>query len=62
MGPLREGPGGNQIVEHLAAQAPNGDLLVFYWAPGSDWKVVNVSSVTGQKVASPATSWHRSIG
>ena len=55
-------PNGNQIVEHLAAQAPNGDLIVFYWEPGADWKAVNVTSKTGQKVASAATSWQTRNG
>src|SRR5208337_4286463 len=50
-------PNGKRIGEHLAAQAPNGDLIVFYWEPGADWKAVNVTSITGQKVASAATSW-----
>jgi len=53
---------GNLMVEHLAARAPNGDLLVFYWTPDADWKVVNVTSKTGQKVASAATSWQTPNG
>ena len=48
---------GDQTVEHLAAKSPTGDLLVFYWQPGTDWKVVNVSTITGQKIDSSATSW-----
>jgi hypothetical protein len=53
---------GDQIVEHLAAQAVNGDLLVFYWQSSQDWKVVNVSSKTGKKVASAATAWQTPNG
>src|SRR5208337_3935627 len=55
-------PNGNRIVEHLAAQAPTGHLIVFYWEPGADWKAVNVTSITGQKVASAATSWQTPNG
>lgn len=29
-------PDGERIVEHLAGESPNGDLLVFYWLPGQD--------------------------
>ena len=50
-------PNGNLLVEHLAGQAPNGELLVFYWMPGQDWKVVSVTQITGQAVAGPVTSW-----
>ena len=50
-------PNGPVLVEHLAGMAPNGDLLVFYWMPGQDWNAVNVSQITGQKLAGPVTSW-----
>ena len=36
-----------KLVEHLAGPAPGGDLMVYYWMPGQDWKAVNVSSITG---------------
>src|SRR5260370_408569 len=42
--------------------SPNGDLLVFFWSPRADWQVVNVSQKTGQRVASPATSWQTKDG
>jgi hypothetical protein len=48
---------GPHVVEHLAAQSPTGDLLVFWWSPQADWQVVNVSAITGQQIASPVTSW-----
>jgi len=44
-------------VEHLAGRSPSGDLLVFYWSPLDNWQVVNVTALTGQKVAGPMTSW-----
>src|SRR5258708_5198927 len=48
---------GSELVEHLAGRAPNGDLLVFYWTPSHDWKVVNVSQKTGERVAGQVASW-----
>lgn len=50
-------PFGSQHVEHLAARATNNDLLVFYRQTGGAWQVVNVTTLTGQKVGGPATSW-----
>ncbi len=50
-------PLGSQHVEHLAARATNDDLLVFYRQTGGAWQVVNVTTLTGQKVGGPATSW-----
>jgi hypothetical protein len=55
-------PDGPYNVEHLAAMSPSGDLLVFYWSPQQDWQVVNVSQKTGQRMASPATSWQTPDG
>ncbi len=55
-------PDGPFIVEHLAAMSPSGDLLVFYWSPRHDWQVVNVSTITGQKLASPVTAWQTPDG
>jgi hypothetical protein len=50
-------PDGPFIVEHLAGMGINGNLLVFYWSPRQDWTVVNVTNITGQRIASPVTSW-----
>ena len=45
-------------VDHLAAMAPNGDLLVFWGPPlGQSWQVVNVSQKSGQKIAGPPVYW-----
>jgi M6 family metalloprotease-like protein len=49
-------------VEHLAGQSPSGDLLVFYWSPEHDWRVVNVSQKTGRKIEGPVTSWQTRSG
>lgn len=38
-------------VEHLAAGTSDGDLLVFWWSPRADWQVINVSEITGHKIA-----------
>jgi hypothetical protein len=58
-GPVRSWvtPDGPFLVEHLAGQSPTGDLLVFYWSPRRDWQAVNVTAITGQKIAGPVTSW-----
>jgi len=50
-------PNGPYLIEHLSGKDPNGDLLVFYWMPGQDWKVVNVTQKTGQKVTDSVISW-----
>jgi M6 family metalloprotease-like protein len=50
-------PDGPFLVEHLAGPSPSGDLLVFFWSPRADWQAVNVTQITGQKVAGPVTSW-----
>ena len=48
---------GPYMVQHLAAEGANGNLLNFYWSPQHDWQVVNVSQKTGINVSSSATSW-----
>jgi len=48
---------GPYTVEHLAGRSPNNDLLAFWWSPQADWQVVNVSNISGQKIAGPVTSW-----
>jgi len=53
---------GEFVIQHLAAMNPNGDLLVFFWSPREEWRVVNVSQKTGQRVASVATAWQTQDG
>jgi hypothetical protein len=56
-------PDGPYLVEHLAAAAPDGDLMVFYWSPRHDWQAVNVTQITGHKVAAGGvTSWQTPDG
>ncbi|HEU5079192.1 MAG TPA: hypothetical protein VFT72_08255 [Opitutaceae bacterium] len=50
-------PNGPFNVEHPAGQAPNGDLLVFWWSPQHDWQVVNVTQKTRRSIASGVASW-----
>lgn len=50
-------PNGPFLVEHLAGSTPAGDLIVFWWSPQHDWQAVNVSSKTGRRVSTSATSW-----
>jgi M6 family metalloprotease-like protein len=49
-------------VEHLGVRSPSGDVLVFFWSPQHDWQVVNVSQITGRRVASDLTSWQTKNG
>jgi hypothetical protein len=45
-------------VEHVAACAADGPLLVYVFSPAHDWQVVNVSQKTGAKiVAPPGPAW-----
>jgi hypothetical protein len=53
---------GNYTFEHIAGPSPSGDLLVYWWWPGADWQVVNVSDKTGHKIAGPVTSWQTPDG
>src|SRR5262245_32981567 len=50
-------PNGPLLVEHLAAVATNGDLIVFWWSPAHDWQAVNVSAKTGKRVNGAPVSW-----
>ncbi|MDP9175382.1 MAG: hypothetical protein M3O30_16190 [Planctomycetota bacterium] len=50
-------PNGPDLVEHLAGMSTNGDLLVFWWSSQHNWQAVNVSQITGQKIAAQPTSW-----
>lgn len=43
--------------DHLAAMAPDGSLLVFWWTAESGWNVVDVTQKTGQKVAGYLTGY-----
>src|SRR5690348_5487788 len=63
-GPLTswQTPSGAFLVEHLAGMSLNGDVIVFYWSPQHNWQAVNVSNITGQKIASPLTSWQTPDG
>jgi hypothetical protein len=45
------------IVEHLAGMNPNDDLLVFWWLPKHDWRAVNVSVITGEKIVGVPDSY-----
>jgi hypothetical protein len=44
-------PDGPYTVEHLAGVAPDGRLLVFFWSPRADWQAVDLTAITGQRVA-----------
>lgn len=59
----QDGPFTPFTVEHLAGVNSSGDLLVFFWSPQADWKVINVSRDIRNaggvvpKIISPVTSW-----
>jgi hypothetical protein len=57
-----QSPNGPYFVEHLAAMSPGGDLVVFWWSSQHDWKALNVSQKTGQKIAGALTSWKTTNG
>lgn len=50
-------PNGQYTVEHLAAPDASDNLVVFWRSQLSDWKAINVSTLTGVKVTSAVTSW-----
>jgi hypothetical protein len=46
------------LFEKLAARAPNGDLVIFFYDQiDSSWHVTNVTSITGQRIGGPVASW-----
>ncbi len=48
---------GDKIVEHVAARDGSQNLLAFYWMPGQNWKVVDVTAKTGVSVSGGLTAW-----
>jgi len=57
-------PDGEYLVEHLGAVDGDGNVLVFFWSPRADWQVVDVSAITGRKLApgAPLTNWQTPDG
>jgi len=51
--------GGLEVEERVAAPAPNGDLLLFTYRPSTNWRVSNLTQITGQnqKVGSRVSHW-----
>jgi len=53
---------GNFVGEYLAARDRNGQVLVFQRTEiGGDWTVDNLTQATGQRLATPLTSWQVSL-
>jgi hypothetical protein len=48
-------PDGASTVEHVAGHGTSGNLLVFFFKPSTDWRVVDVTAKTKQKVV-PGTA------
>jgi len=55
--------GADHEAEHVAARSHANDLLVFWdVAPQHNWKVVNVSSITGRKIKDSPVAWVDYVG
>jgi hypothetical protein len=52
-------PDGQFIVEHVAGVDRDGDAVVFFWSPQSNWQAVNVSAIAGSSLddKNGLTSW-----
>lgn len=50
-------PDGPSNVEHLAGIDSYGDLINWWWKPGINWQVVNISKQTGVRLQAPLTTW-----
>ena len=48
---------GSETAEKVAIPAGDGSLLLFTYLPSTDWQVINLTTLTGQSVASPADVW-----
>lgn len=53
---------GSEWAENVAAPAPNGDLILFTFRPSTNWQAVNLTQLTGQKVADAVTHWFAPTG
>src|SRR5205814_1751101 len=40
----------------------SGNVIVFFWSAAHDWQAVDVTAITGQKVATALTSWQTPNG
>ena len=49
-------------VEHLAGIDVQGNVFVFWWSPQHNWKSVNVTAITGQRIETALTSWQTKNG
>ncbi|MFN2250784.1 MAG: DNRLRE domain-containing protein [Anaerolineae bacterium] len=49
--------GSPTVTERVAAQAANGDLLLFDRQSGSGWNATNLTTATGQKISGRLTAW-----
>jgi hypothetical protein len=55
-------PNGPFLVEHLAGVSAAGRVLVFLWSPAHDWQAIDVTTITGQTIQGPLTSWQTPNG
>lgn len=53
---------GGAVIENLAAVSTKQDLLVFSRYQQQEWKALNISEKTLQKIVSPVTCWQVPVG
>ncbi len=46
-----------ELDEKLALSTPDGELLVFRWRSGSDWRVESLNGPSGPRVLGPVGAW-----
>jgi len=50
-------PAGQTVAEHVAFRTQDSDLVLFWRYAGGTWAAVNVSGLTGKKVAGTPSAW-----
>jgi hypothetical protein len=49
-------------VEHVAGSDQNDNVILYFRVQHQAWQKVEVTTITGQKIASPLTSWQSRVG
>jgi hypothetical protein len=55
-------PNGRFNVEHLAGVTDDCRCVVYVRSPEHDWKAIDVTQITGQRVVGPLVSWQTTAG
>jgi M6 family metalloprotease-like protein len=53
---------GRENVEVLGSRGRTGDLIVHWWKPSRDWQALNLTELTGVRVASRPEGWLTTSG